>query len=231
MLFFLPFGSSRTQPIVQNPSHKKTVLFEGSVPVRVPVPDDVFCDIDEVGLNLSHVTGTPGNSEKGDDDTDDELTMARMAEEMDDRDKLQKMMEDTDIWNLLIGQECSNVVLQMYNFQKLGRGKCFRAPAQNGTVASTKVSFSPTLNERIEELDRKLPVVRVTEYQLFNGSFIFIKSFDVLQIQDNMLGSPEYLTQKDMTCEYFKEVSFELMVQVDSDEHTNEIEIEASVGG
>ena len=178
-------GSSRTQPIVQNPSHKKTVLFEGSVPVRVPMPDDVFFDIDEVGLNVSHETGTPGNSEKGEDDTDDELTMARMAEEMDDRDKLQKMMEDTDIWNLLIGKECSNVVLQMYNFQKLGRGKCFRAHAQNGTVASTKVSFSPTLNERIEELDRKLPVVRVTEYQLFNGSFIFIKSFDGLQIHQN----------------------------------------------
>ena len=193
----MPSGSSRTKPILQNPSHKKKVVFEGSVSVRVPVPDDVFFDIDEVGLNVSHITGTPSNSEKGDVDTDDELTMARMAEEMDDRDKLQKMMEDTDIWNLLIGQECSNVVLQMYNFQKLGRGKCFRATAQNGKVASTKVSFSPTLNEKIEELDKKLPVVRVMECQLFNGSFIFIKSFEVLQILDTMLGSPEYLTEKD----------------------------------
>ena len=193
----MPSGSSRTKPIILNPSHKKTVLFDGSLSVSMPVPDDVFFDIDEVGLNTSHVSGTPGNSEKGDDETDDEVTMARMAEEKEDRDELQKMMEDTDIWNLLIGQKCSHVVLQMYNFQKLGRGKCFRAHAQNGKVASTKVSFSPTLNEKTEELDKKLPVVKVTEYQLFNGSFLFIKSFEVLQILDSLLGSPDYLTEKD----------------------------------
>ena len=46
-------------------------------------------------------------------------------------------------------------------------------------------------------MDKKLPIVRISSYQLYNGSFMFVKDFEVLQIVDIMLGSPEYLTEKD----------------------------------
>jgi hypothetical protein len=42
---------------------------------------------------------------------------------------------------------------------------------------------------------------------------------------------PAPLISCTVTCEYFKEVSLELMVYVDSDEHITEIEIEASDEG
>ena len=42
---------------------------------------------------------------------------------------------------------------------------------------------------------------------------------------------PAPLISCNVTCEYFKEVFLELMVQDDPDEHTTEIEIEASDEG
>ena len=53
------------------------------------------------------------------------------------------------------------------------------------------MTFSANLNERVIEMDQKLPIVRISSYQLYNGSFMFVKDFDVLQVVDIMLGSPE----------------------------------------
>ena len=62
------------------------------VTVSHPVPDDVFFDVDEVGLNTSHESGTPTNSETG-DDVDEEAMMLRMTEEIDKQDELRGLMK------------------------------------------------------------------------------------------------------------------------------------------
>jgi hypothetical protein len=120
-----------------------------------------------------------------------------MEDEINDRDDLKNIMEATDIRKILSGQECEDVVLQMFNFEKLSRAKCFRAHGQDGKIASTKISFSSDINERVEKLNKKLPILRITSYQLYNGSFLFVKDFEVLRILDILVGSPEYLTDKD----------------------------------
>ena len=112
-----------------------------------------------------------------------------MTEEIK-RDELSKLMKETDLKKLLSGQECENVVLQMFNFEKVGRGKFFRAHCQNGKVASTKLTFSYNLNKKVIQLENKLPILRITSYQLYNGSFMFVKGFDVLKNLDVLLGSP-----------------------------------------
>lgn len=39
--------------------------------------------------------------------------------------------------------------------------------------------------------------MKITSYQLYNGSFMFVKNFTVLHVVDTILGSPEYLTERD----------------------------------
>ena len=172
-------------------------LFEGMVAVSTPMPADVFFDIDELGLDTSRQTGTPINSEVGDEDTDEEAMMARLEDEINDRDEIKNLMEHTDLRKVLGGQECENPVLQIFNFEKLSRAKCYRAHGQDGNIASSKISFSANINDRVEEFDNKYPILSITSYQLYNGSFLFIRDFEVLRILDNLEGTPEYLTEKD----------------------------------
>ena len=187
-------ATSRTKPFTPSNTKQKQVLFDGLV--SIPLPNDVFYDIDEFGLNTSHLTGTPTNSDKG-EETDEEAVMARMEEEDNDIDDFKKLMESSDIKKILSGQDCESLVLQIYNFERLSRAKSYRAHGQDGRLASTKISFSANINNKVEELYGKLPILRITSYQLYNGSFLFIKDFDVLSILDTLVGSPEYLTVKD----------------------------------
>ena len=189
--------SSRTQPFAPNSDNQMQTLFEGMVAVSTPMPADVFFDIDELGLDTSRQTGTPINSEVGDEDTDEEAMMARLEDEINDRDEIKNLMEHTDLRKVLGGQECENPVLQIFNFEKLSRAKCYRAHGQDGNIASSKISFSANINDRVEEFDNKYPILSITSYQLYNGSFLFIRDFEVLRILDNLEGTPEYLTEKD----------------------------------
>ena len=150
-----------------------------------------------MGLNTSHETGTPANSETGDDVFEEEAMMIRMTQEIEKQDELRDLMKGTDIRKLLSGSKCDDVVLQTFNFEKIGRGKCYRAHGQNGVLATTKITFSANLNEQVKEMDKKLPVMKITSYQLYNGSFMFVKNFTVLHVVDTILGSPEYLTERD----------------------------------
>ena len=186
-------ATSRTKPFTPSNTKQKQVLFDGLV--SIPLPNDVFYDIDEFGLNTSHLTGTPINSDKG-EETDEEAVMARMEEEDNDIDDFKKLMESSDIKKILSGQDCESLVLQIYNFERLSRG-IVQSHGQDGRLASTKISFSANINNKVEELYGKLPILRITSYQLYNGSFLFIKDFDVLSILDTLVGSPEYLTVKD----------------------------------
>ena len=156
-----PSTSSRTQPILSNCTNKESVVFNGMVTVTQPVPDDVFFDVDEVGLNTSHETGTPANSETGDDVFEEEAMMIRMTQEIEKQDELRDLMKATDIRKLLSGSKCDDVVLQTFNFEKIGRGKCYRAHGQNGVLATTKITFSANLNEQVKEMDKKLPVMKI----------------------------------------------------------------------
>ena len=43
----------------------------------------------------------------------------------------------------------------------------------------------------------KLPVLKITNYELYNRSFVVVKDFAVLEIFDAVLGSPDFLTKQD----------------------------------
>ena len=53
---------SRTSKEVENPLQNSRTMFDGMVSVSVPLPNDVFMDRNELCLNTTHDTGTPGNS-------------------------------------------------------------------------------------------------------------------------------------------------------------------------
>ena len=42
-----------------------------------------------------------------------------------------------------------------------------------------------------------MPVIKVTDFILFNGSFLFIKDFEVIKILDYIIAKVDYLEKKD----------------------------------
>ena len=42
-----------------------------------------------------------------------------------------------------------------------------------------------------------MPVIRVTNFMLFNGSFLFIKDFDLIALLEYKLAEPKYLENED----------------------------------
>ena len=177
-------GCSRSQPL--GPRCSKELKSPGLVSISQPVPENVFIELDDnLDLDNSRDTGTPVQS-----DDDDYEALARA-------DELERKMNLTSIENLLGGIDCHNAILQVYNFEEVQRGKFFRAYGQNCKLATTKIAFSNNLNSRVEELYGKLPVIKIHSYELYNGSFVVVKDFEVLEIFDYVLGSPVFLTNED----------------------------------
>ena len=208
--------SSRTLPLYSQHSRNfvscnsferrvKSTLPNGIVQVSVDEPLDVFHDLNENDdiLNSSHQTGTPQHSLER-ENSDDEL-LALLEEETNDDHKFLEMMKDTDIKKVLTGDDSFTPILQVFNFQNLSQGKCYRAHAHDGKVTTTKFAFTADINNRVADLIGHQPVIRVTNFKLYNGSFIVVTDFDIVKVLESSLGTPDYLTDEDY--KYLKEVN------------------------
>ena len=103
----------------------------------------------------------------------------------------------TSIEKILGGADCNDVILQVYNFEEVQRGKFYRAYGQNTIVATTKIAFSSNLNSRVEEVYGKFPVIKMLSYELYNMSFILVKDFDLLEIFDSVSSVKRILLSND----------------------------------
>ena len=91
-------------------------------------------------------------------------------------------------------------ILQVFNFEVLKKGKAYRAHAHDGKVSTTKIAFTVDLNKQVEELVGHNPVLKISNFKLYNGSFIVVTAFSVVQMLDLSLGTPEYLTEHEYSC-------------------------------
>ena len=175
-------------------------LPDGSVKVTVVANSarDVLYDAHENDdiFNLSRETGTPQDS-FNDVNSEDEFLAA--IDNVDDDNKFRRMMKDTNLREILAGNNdgTEEPILQVFNFEILGKGKAYRAHAHDGKVATTKIAFIVDLNNQVEKLVGHNPVLKISKFKLYNGSFIVITDFSVVQVLDLSLGTPEYLTQLD----------------------------------
>jgi hypothetical protein len=208
--------SSRTLPIHSQLSRNlatcksferriETTLPNGLIQVSVDEPIDCLQDLNENDdiFNSSHHTGTPHNS-LGEVNSEDEL-LAILEVEVNDDHKYLEMMKDTDIKKVLIGDESLEPILQVFNLQNLSQGKCYRAHAHDGKVTTTKFAFTADINDRVVKLIGHQPIIRLTNFKLYNGSFIVVSDFDIVKVLESSLGTPDYLTDKDY--EYLREVN------------------------
>ena len=53
------------------------------------------------------------------------------------------------------------------------------------------------MNEKLENLKEKLPIIKLTKFVLYNDSFLFIEDFEVLKVLQKRVGNPEYLTENE----------------------------------
>ena len=209
-------SSSRTLPLHSQHSRNmatcksferriETTLPNGFIQVSVDEPNDCLHDLNENDdiLNSSHQTGTPQNS-LDEENSEDELMAALEAETNDDH-KYLEMMKDTDIRKVLIGGQTLEPILQVFNFQNLSQGKCYRAHAHDGKATTTKFAFTADINDRVGKLIGHQPILRITNFKLYNGSFIVVTDFDIVKVLESSVATPDYLTDKDY--EYLREVN------------------------
>ena len=103
-------------------------------------------------LNNSHETGTPLNSSDGEEDDDrnsEEEFLKDLENEMNKFGDDIDLLRETDIRSLLSGEK-GQPILQLYNFKKVEKAKCFKADAHGGKVPTTKITFSANVNEGVE---------------------------------------------------------------------------------
>ena len=169
------------------------------VVVRIPRPQDLLVDICETDdvFNTSHSTGTPGNSAGNSIIEDENNLMDDLEKELNENEEIFAMMETTDIRNILTGDTSVIPTVQLYNFKKMTKAQCFKVNAHDGKRAATKFIFCANLNERLSALVKNYPIVRLTKFKLYNGSFVFIEDFEVVQILDTKIGDAEDLTEID----------------------------------
>ena len=153
-------------------------------------------------FNTSHGTGTPQNSHdstglEDEEVVEDDVFMANLEDEMENFHAYLDMMKSTDIKELLSGEQDGQPVLQVFNFQKVTKAKCFKSSGHDGKVVTTKITFSANIDEKVKDLQHKLPLIRLTNFVLYNGSFLFVKNFEVIKMFDTMLADPDYLTEKE----------------------------------
>ena len=203
--------SARTQPMPSRPLQRTSIqtdfvermnetLPNGAIAVTIPRPKNVFFDLNENDdvLNMSHNTGTPQHSSEADDDGSNEVDrLAELEEEFNYSEELLCKMENTDIRNLLTGDKSTEPIVQVFNFQKLAKAQCFKSHAHDSKRATSKIIFSSSLNDKVEPFLKKQPMIKLTKFQLCNGSFLFIEDFEVVKILDARIGNPEYLTENE----------------------------------
>ena len=197
-------SSSRTLPLISILQKKKQSKSK-TYTVTLPVVAEMFHDLDENDelFNTSHSTGTPENSTHGavepeSVDGEEEEQMAMLEEEMEDIDHYQHMLRDTDIRKILSGnEELNQPILQGFQFEKLRNGKCFRSHGHDSKVTTTKITFSADINEKVELLLNKMPIIRVTNFILYNGSFLFIKDFEMIKMLERKIADPDYIVQQE----------------------------------
>ena len=198
---------SRTRPITPGPCKSSKnpgkVVQRDVLIVSTPLPDNVFTEQDDLLLNASFQTGTPEISVDPDDASDDEgdssnkAEMLRIEEEINSSDEYTNLMEATDLKSILSGVEVAGFTIQVFNFQKLSKAKCFRVHGHDSKIVTTKIVFSTNLNKKIEELLEMKPIIKITDYHLYNASFLVIKEFDVIKLLEMVAGTPKYLTDED----------------------------------
>ena len=238
----------QTTPVISSPSPPgpssprpmtSSALSDGSIQVTVAVNNDhdPLYDVNEQDdvFNLSHETGTPENS-FDDANSEDELLTA--IENVGEEDKFRKMMKGTNLRDMLAGKHGSTeeAVLQVFNFEILQKGKAFRAHAHDGKVATTKIAFTANLNEQVEKLVGHNPVLKITNFKLYNGCFIVIIDFTLVQMLDKSLGTTEYFTEHDYS--RFKELNNQtrdslpqtpsLVSKKMTKKHVNQMEVSAT---
>ena len=197
-------SSSRTLPLLsvlqkKKPTQNKTFT------VTLPVVADMFHDLDENDdiFNTSHSTGTPENSTHGGSehqavDGEEEEQMALLEEEMENTDLYKHMMRETDIRKILSGnKETDQPILQVFQFDKVRNGKSYRSHGHDCKVTTTKLTFSANINEKVELLLNKMPIIRVTNFVLYNGSFLFIKDFEVIKMLEMKVADTDYIVQQE----------------------------------
>ena len=83
------------------------------------------------------------------------------------------MMRETDIRKILSGnKETDQPILQVFQFDKVRNGKSYRSHGHDCKVTTTKLTFSANINEKVEPLLNKMPIIRVTNFVLYNSSFL-----------------------------------------------------------
>ena len=107
------------------------------------------------------------------------------------------MLKRTNLKLLLTGREKGQPVVQLFNFRKLVKAKCYRCDALDGKIATTKITFSANVDEKVKDLLDKMPLIRMTDFILYNGSFLFVKDFEVIKTLDYKLADVEYLSPED----------------------------------
>ena len=149
-------------------------------------------------LNETHETGTPLNSTNNDDyDDEEELFLEDLENEMEEAGGHIDMLKRTNLKLLLTGREKGQPVVQLFNFRKLVKAKCYRCDALDGKIATTKITFSANVDEKVKDLLDKMPLIRMTDFILYNGSFLFVKDFEVIKTLDYKLADVEYLSPED----------------------------------
>ena len=119
--------------------------------------------------------------------------------EEDNDNNFRRMMKDTNIREILAGGNdgSEQPILQVFNFEILKKGKAFRAHAHDGKVSTTKIAFTVDLNDQVEKLVGHKPILKVENFKLYNGSFLIVTEFSIVQMLDNLIDTPEYLTKAD----------------------------------
>ena len=174
---------------------------DGSVQVVVAVHNDFdpLYDMneEEALFNLSNDTGTPEDSFSKADSEDEFLAAIENAGQEDDCFKFRRMMKNTNIMEILAGKNdgCEQPILQVFNFDILGKGKAYRAHEHDGKVSTTKFAFTVDMNEQVEKLVGHKPILKVEHFKLYNGSFMVVTEFTVIQMLDIAIDTPEYLTE------------------------------------
>ena len=201
--------SSRTMPMISrmNKDIQSKPRKDPNQPISItlPAPSDMFYDLNENDdlFNTSHRTGTPerasdcsSEKEVAVEDEDD-VFLAQLEDEMESMDEYLELMKETDIRKLLSGEKQNQSVLQVFSFQKVTKAQCFKSQGSDGKVTTTKITFSANINEKVDDLMGKQPLIRLTNYVLYNGSFIFVKDFEVIKIFEKRIADTYYLTQQD----------------------------------
>lgn len=205
-------SSSRTLPL-QKSTLSQMRLPIGPISITMPVPTSVLHDLndDDDIFNTSHTTGTPANScngasEKESVDGDNEELLGMLEEAIENTDNFVDLMKETDIRKLLSGEEpASQPVIQVFQFDKVPKAKCFRSHGHDGKVTTTKVTFSANITEKVELILHKMPLIKITNFVLYNGSFLFIKDFEVIKTFERKIADTDYLVEKEY--EEFKQLS------------------------